>query len=546
MHNPRQQRKVNYDSFNTVSQEILLLSTMTQEATIGRGSTSSPSSDATTTTTTAQHHHPIKELHIAPMLNYSTREFRQLFRILSSQLILWTEMVVDDTIANATNLDAHLGYDVNTNACSTTSSNKTRRLVCQIGGSAPELCGPAAAVVCLQYQYHEINLNVDCPSDRVTSGQREFGASLMKQATRTANVLQSMQQHVGTEKHVSIKCRIGVDEWDSLEFMVKFIQTLQPVCRRFYLHARKCILGGRMNARQNRSVPPLNYPRIYELCRLFPDCDFWINGGIHTLKHAKQIVYGTIHNNTDTHCNNGNHAERKPLQHSVPCSLCAAPYGSCIAPPSRVPHNLRGCMMGRAAMEDPCLFADVDRYFYGLPRNPCQNRRQVLERYCVYLEKLYPRRCCDTDPRNTFEYPAPDVTIPDHQYCPICIDMYALNSHGIVNTIALIDVAKLSFGDNDAKPSPEDDGHGNGNILKKNNQNQSKPKPKISSRIIGRSLKPVQGMFHNVPKYSKLFRRVCDALGQDTSIRNCGPGYILRKAMQSIPDEILDREFVLN
>jgi hypothetical protein len=51
-------------------------------------------------------------------------------------------------------------------------------------------------------------------------------------------------------------------------------------------------------------------------------------------------------------------------------------------------------MMARSsAIDNPALFADVDRYFYGLPSNPCRNRRQVLEAYCQYLmEQLYPRR----------------------------------------------------------------------------------------------------------------------------------------------------------
>ena len=71
----------------------------------------------------------------------------------------------------------------------------------------------------------------------------------------------------------------GVDDLDDLEYAAEFIRTLQSVCQRFYLHARKCVLDGLMNARQNRSVPPLNYPRVYELCRMFPDCNFWINGG---------------------------------------------------------------------------------------------------------------------------------------------------------------------------------------------------------------------------------------------------------------------------
>ena len=184
-----------------------------------------------------------KELHIAPMLNYSTREFRQLMRILSKHLTLWTEMVVDETVAHSPNLDEHLAYD-----------ESQHPIVCQIGGNSPELCGEATSIVMERYGYDEINLNIDCPSERV-SGKREFGACLMKKAELAKQIIAEMQANAPlSESRVSVKSRIGVDEWDDLEFAADFIRTLQPVCSRFYLHARKCVLGGLMNARQNRSV----------------------------------------------------------------------------------------------------------------------------------------------------------------------------------------------------------------------------------------------------------------------------------------------------
>ena len=39
--------------------------------------------------------YPRPEVHIAPMLDVSTREFRMLHRLLSEKSILWTEMFVD-------------------------------------------------------------------------------------------------------------------------------------------------------------------------------------------------------------------------------------------------------------------------------------------------------------------------------------------------------------------------------------------------------------------------------------------------------------------
>ena len=162
--------------------------------------------------------------------------------------------------------------------------------------------------------------------------------------------------------------------------------------------------------------------------------------------------------------------------------------------------------MGRAAFDHPVLFWDVDRYFYGEPTNPCQNRREVLEHYCQFLEQTYPRRCCDDDERVTYYYPAPNVQ-PTQDYCNICQDIYGPATTSTTTAT-----------------------------------NTSSAKTKIASRIIGRSLKPIQGIFNGVP-YSRAFRRTCDELGQDIKVRNCGPGYILRKAMGAIPDKILDRPF---
>jgi len=216
-----------------------------------------------------------KELHIAPMLDYSKREFRKLFSILSTRLVVWTDMVVDDTITHSDHLDDILEPD----------RDLKNKQVCQIGGSSPELCGNATQVVVVTYGYDEVNLNIDCPSDRV-SREREFGAALMKKVEIAYTVLESMQRKTssydseGEMTPVSIKCRIGVDELDNFDFISGFIERLVPVCRRFCIHARKCVLNGLYSARQNRSVPPINYPRVYALCRKFPQVEFWINGGI--------------------------------------------------------------------------------------------------------------------------------------------------------------------------------------------------------------------------------------------------------------------------
>lgn len=429
------------------------------------------------------------------MLNVSKREFRKLFAILSTKVVLWTDMVVDTTVAHSKMLEDVLEGDMDV----------PNVQVCQIGGNSPELCGESTRIVVEDYGYHEVNLNIDCPSDRV-SLEREFGAVLMKKADTAFAVVEAMQLQAPAGTPISVKCRVGVDDWDSLDFVIEFVERLRPVCRNFYLHARKCVLNGLMTARQNRSIPPLNFPRVYEVCRRFPDCNFWINGGIRTLDHAKAISFGRIEEEptVDVVC------------HQVPCDCCQYPNGSCTAPPSPLsPPNLRGCMLGRAAMDNPAIFADADRYFYGLGVNPCRNRREVFEKYCRYLEDLYPRRCCDDDDRITHSIPVPDVRAKEGQYCSICRPMHESSSIETAGT------------------KPADDAE------------VTKPsgKPKIASRLIGRAIIPIRGMFFGLPK-SKQFNHRLDVLGRDVTVRSCGPGYIIRRALKDvIPAEILDQEF---
>mmetsp|Transcript_4473 Transcript_4473/g.12914 ORF Transcript_4473/g.12914 Transcript_4473/m.12914 type:complete len:808 (+) Transcript_4473:400-2823(+) len=418
-----------------------------------------------------------KELHIAPMLDYSKREFRKLFSILSTKLVLWTDMVVDETIAHSEHLDDILEPD----------RDLPNRQVCQIGGNSPELCGNATRVVELVYGYDEINLNIDCPSDRV-SGEREFGAVLMKKIDVAALVLESMQRNVSSSsssssllsKPVSIKCRIGVDDNDDFDFIATYIERLLPVCNRFYLHARKCVLNGLFSARQNRSIPPINYPRVYALCRRFPDVNFWINGGIRNLAQARSICYGS---SAPEHCD---------IHHSeIPCRQCGVPHGSCIAPPYEMaPPNLHGCMMGRAAIDNPAIFWDTDRYFYGTERNPCSNRRQVLEQYASYLEELYPKRCCDDrDDETTHRIPVPEIE-PLRPYCSICRDKYEYETMGTGTEMGTQRETKREPQPQSNEGEPTDPPSGG---------KRKKHKAKISNRLIGRSLKPIRGLFYGLP-----------------------------------------------
>jgi tRNA-dihydrouridine synthase len=532
-----------------------------------------------------------KELHIAPMLDISTPEFLHFFRILTKRAILWTEMVVDSTILHTRHLDHHLAY-----------SPELSPIVCQIGGRHEKSCRDAAEIV-QTYGYDEVNLNIDCPSNRVSCargggcgfGERKggdengsagvddndddgddddddaeeggFGAVLMYNVHAAISAVRGMKQGVKDTIPVSVKTRVGIELTallheedntssktvvllDTLEHLIGFVQKLrqQCGCKRFVIHARKCVVGGLLTPAQNRIVPPLNYPRVYELCRYFPDCEFILNGGIPGLAKAKEICFGTeqlssavdsstVHDDDDDDDDVISHDEKVKLDntpcegsstndlHVVPCSHCNATNGSCTVSPMRPPDNLVGCMLGRACIENPAMFWDVDRYFYGEENNPCQNRREVLEKYCQYLEVTYPRRCCDDDSRKTSRLPAPKVEMFTSGGCPICKEFYGEEGRS-TSSSSLLQRDKPVV---DAKDCEMYSTHC--------------PKEKITSRAIGRCLKPVRGLFFGL-RGGKQFRLECDRLNRDRKVRNCGPGYILRKVMSDLPEELLDAPFV--
>jgi tRNA-dihydrouridine synthase A len=69
-------------------------------------------------------------------------------------------------------------------------------------------------------------------------------------------------------------------------------------CDTFIIHARKAWLSG-LSPKQNREIPPLDYPRVYQLKKDFPHLQIILNGGIKTLlevsehlKHVDGVMVG--------------------------------------------------------------------------------------------------------------------------------------------------------------------------------------------------------------------------------------------------------------
>ncbi len=208
---------------------------------------------------------------IAPMMGWSTQHFRYWLSLLLRDVDIYTEMIT----ANALVFGDHARL---------LADCDPKNRVFQLGGSDPKLCAEAARLA-YDAGYRHLNLNVGCPSDRVQNAL--IGACLMKHAQTVSEVINAMR--VADDALVSVKCRIGVDEHDSPEFLEDFIKTVsEGGCRTFLIHARKAWLTG-LSPKQNRDIPPLIYDRVFMMKRLFPDHFIGINGGIKTLEAAREL-----------------------------------------------------------------------------------------------------------------------------------------------------------------------------------------------------------------------------------------------------------------
>lgn len=265
--------------------------------------------------------YPMQRFSVAPMLDWTDRHCRYFHRILSKSALLYTEMVTTGAIIHGK--ADYLAYNENEHP-----------VALQLGGSDPTDLAQCAKLAA-ERGYDEINLNVGCPSDRVQNGR--FGACLMAEPTLVAQCVAAMREVVDVP--VTVKTRIGIDEQDSYQFLVDFVGTVNEKggCDNFTIHARKAWLSG-LSPKENREIPPLDYPRVYQLKQDFPQLTMAINGGIKSLEEA------------ETH-----------LEH------------------------LDGVMIGREAYQSPYLLAEVDRQLFGSDA-PIIKRREVVETMFPYIE----------------------------------------------------------------------------------------------------------------------------------------------------------------
>lgn len=260
---------------------------------------------------------------VAPMMRRTDRHFRFLCSLFSKEAILFTEMVH----ANAINRNSPERFLSNIKV-----SNPT---VLQLGGSNPEELGKAT-LASNAFDYSEINLNLGCPSPKVQSGN--FGAILMKDVLTVKNCLQEMM--VSTNKEVTVKIRLGVDDYDTENYLDNFIYELSKVgVKTFYVHARIALLKG-LGPKDNRTIPPLNYERVLRLNRDFKNLDFIVNGGISNFHNVKKHF-----------------------------------------------KDLKGIMVGREVYENPIKLMDVDKIYYNSKKMP-KDLFQIVDEMFHYISSL--------------------------------------------------------------------------------------------------------------------------------------------------------------
>ncbi len=259
---------------------------------------------------------------VAPMMGVTTSSARYMYRLISKEAILFTEMIASQAL--------HRGDFEKMLRKETIESP----VVLQVGGSDINLLKYSTELA-NKHNYHGINLNVGCPSKKVSQGK--MGACLMKEANLVKQCLEGMKAETAID--VSLKCRIGVDEFDTYEFFKSFISTvIESGIKIIFIHARKAYLKG-LDPKRNRTLPPLKYDFVYKIKKEFPHIKFIINGGLDNIDDClDQLNY------------------------------------------------LDGVMVGRSIQANPFFLEDVDSKFYNLEKIEI-DRSFVVKKYFDYVKE---------------------------------------------------------------------------------------------------------------------------------------------------------------
>lgn len=254
------------------------------------------------------------------MMDWTDKHCRYFHRLLSQDTYLYTEMVTTGALLHG-DIPRHLDFHPSEHP-----------VALQLGGSEPAALAQAAKLG-EKWGYDEINLNCGCPSPRVQRGA--FGACLMAEPQLVADCVAAMRAAVSVP--VTVKHRVGLEQIQSYEFVRDFVGVVAEAgCDVFIVHARNAILNG-LSPKENREIPPLQYPYAYQLKRDFPALEIILNGGIATTE-AVQLHW----------------------------------------------QQIDGVMLGRHAYHQPYFLAEADNLIRQEVQ-PCISREEVEERFCAYL-----------------------------------------------------------------------------------------------------------------------------------------------------------------
>jgi len=265
----------------------------------------------------------IHKLSVAPMMDCTDKHFRMIMRKISSKALLYTEMIVAQSLVHTNTKEIFLNFN-----------KEEHPISIQFGGDNPEILKEAARMA-QDWGYDEINFNVGCPSPRVCSGN--FGASLMKDPKKVAKCIESLKNNCNLP--VTIKHRIGVDDYDSFIKLNNFVRYISNAgADRFIVHARKAILKG-LNPKQNRTIPPLKYNIVKKLKKLNPKLLIEINGGLTNIDESLKAL-----------------------------------------------NDFDGVMIGRSVYKSPLRWSEIDEKIYGSNQKP-KSASNIIFSLIPYIEE---------------------------------------------------------------------------------------------------------------------------------------------------------------
>ena len=258
---------------------------------------------------------------VAPMMDWTDQHCRYFLRLIAPDVRLYTEMVTTGALIHG-DRDRFLRFD-----------ESEHPIALQLGGSEPADMTECAKMAA-DYGYDEVNINCGCPSERVQKGS--FGACLMAEPDLVAACVEAMGKAVDIP--VTVKCRIGIDDQDSFEFLDEFVGKIADTgCKTFIIHARKAWLSG-LSPKQNREVPELDYKRVEKVKEKYPHLSIILNGGVRTVEQTQSVL-----------------------------------------------ENLDGVMIGREAYQNPYILADLEREIFG--NEQLLSREDVARAMIPYIER---------------------------------------------------------------------------------------------------------------------------------------------------------------